>query len=417
MPSESNHPGPVCEFEAAAYYSLIGQKRRDPPPGAPPQRRLALRRARAVLARDRLRAHAVGVDSDPVAASRDATFYEKGVKKTPALSVLDLSPVSAGKGARDALLATVDLARHAESLGLRRYWVAEHHNAKGLACSTPAVSIAVIAAATTTLRVGSGGVMLPNHAPLQVAEAFRTLEGFFPGRIDLGLGRAPGTDPRTARLLRRARDAAETVTPDGFPEALASLLAFLGDHEPPRGAFATSVVAIPAVDTSPQLFVLGSTDAGGALAAKLGLGFAFAHHFSPDDAAATMRAYRRDFVPSASWTSPYGILAVAAFAAETDADLEDYKVWARLSGLRFALGLRDHPMPSVAEAKAHVLGAEDAALIAGFEGRAHVGRAADVRDRLRALAEKAGADEVMVMTTAPDHELRKRSYALLAAGW
>ncbi len=339
------------------------------------------------------------------------------MKKTPALSVLDLSPVSPGKSARDALLATVDLARHAEALGLHRYWVAEHHNAKGLACSTPAVTIAVIAAATKALRVGSGGVMLPNHAPLEVAETFRTLEGFFPGRIDLGLGRAPGTDPRTARLLRRTRDAAAKVTSDDFPKELTSLLAFLGEHEPPRAAFATSVAAIPAVETSPRLFVLGSTNAGGALAAKRGLGFAFAHHFNSDEATATMRAYHRDFVPSESWPSPYAILTVAAFAAETDADLEDHVVWSRLSGLRFALGLRDAPMPSLAEAKAHVFSPEDAALIAGYAGRAQVGRAGDVRDRLQALAEEAGADEVMVVTAAPDHELRKRSYTLLAGAW
>jgi len=339
------------------------------------------------------------------------------VKKAPALSVLDLSPVVAGTSARDALIATVDLARHAESLGLHRYWVAEHHNAKGLACSTPAVSIAILAAATAMLRVGSGGVMLPNHAPLQVAETFRTLEGFFPGRIDLGLGRAPGTDPRTARLLRRAPGTADAVTADDFPEQLASLLSFLDEHDAPRGAFATSVAAIPAVDSSPQLFVLGSTDAGGALAAERGLGFAFAHHFNPDDAVATMQAYRRDFTPSAAWSSPYAILAVAAFAAETDDDLEDYKIWSRLSALRFALGLRDLPMPSLAEAKAHRFSAEDAALVAGYEARSHVGRAADVRDRLRSLAETAGADEVMVMTTAPDYELRRRSYTLLADRW
>ncbi len=331
--------------------------------------------------------------------------------------MLDLSPVSAGKSARDALLATVDLARHAESLGLRRYWVSEHHNAKGLACSTPAVTIAVVAAATRALRVGSGGVMLPNHAPLQIAETFRTLEGFFPGRIDLGLGRAPGTDPRTARLLRRARSAGDEVTSDGFPEELTSLLAFLGEHEPPRAAFATSVAAIPAVETSPRVFVLGSTDAGGALAAKLGLGFAFAHHFNPDEAIATMRAYHRDFVPSESWPSPYAILTVAAYAAETDAELEDHKVWSRLSGLRFALGLRDAPMPSLAEAKAHVFGAEDTALIAGYQGRMHVGRAEDVRGRLQVLAAEAGADEVMVVTAAPDYELRKRSYTRLAGAW
>ncbi len=172
--------------------------------------------------------------------------------------------------------------------------MAEHHNAKGIACSAPEVTIGQIAAATKTIRVGSGGVMLPNHAPLRVAETFRTLEGFFPGRIDLGLGRAAGTDPRTARLLRRASHGGVMASPDDFPSELESLLALLGEHEPPRAPFAASVVAIPAIDTSPVVFVLGSSDFGGALAAKMGLAFAFAHQINPADAVRVMRAYKRD---------------------------------------------------------------------------------------------------------------------------
>ncbi len=333
------------------------------------------------------------------------------------LSVLDLSPVSSGKTARDALLATVDLAKHAESLGLHRYWVAEHHNAKNLACSAPEVTMAMIAAATTTLRVGSGGIMLPNHAPLRVAELFRTLEGYFPGRIDLGLGRAAGTDPRTARHLRRAASTVDMASPDAFPEELASLLAFLDEHAPPRAAFATTVVAIPAVETSPQVFVLGSGDSGAALAAKMGLGFAFAHHINPADAVRVMRAYKREFVPSALWSSSYGIVSTSAFAAESSEAAEDAALCMKLTASRFAQGLRDLPMPTIAEARAHVFDAEELALVGAFPGGRHVGTAGEVRDQLRELATETGADEVMVMTGGGDGEARKRSYTLLARAW
>ncbi len=334
-----------------------------------------------------------------------------------ALSVLDLSPVVSGKTARDALLATVDLARHAESLGLARYWVAEHHNAKGIACSAPEITISQIAAATTTLRVGSGGVMLPNHAPLRVAETFRTLEAFFPGRIDLGLGRAAGTDPRTARLLRRAASTREMASPDDFPEELASLLAFFDECEPPRAAFATSVVAIPAVETAPRIFILGSSAFGGALAAKLGLGFAFAHQINPADAVSAMRAYKRDFVPSKRWPSPYGIVSVSAFAAESGSEAEDAALCMKLATLRFAQGTRDLPMPSLAEARAHTFDADELALIGAYGRQRYVGTPAIVRDGLHELALAADADEVMVMSASADHESRKRSYSLLAAAW
>ncbi len=339
------------------------------------------------------------------------------MRAPPALSVLDLSFVSSGKKPRDALLATVDLARHAESLGLCRYWVAEHHNAKGIACSSPEVTIALLASATTKLRIGSGGVMLPNHSPLHVAETFRTLEGYFPGRIDLGLGRAAGTDPRTARLLRRVKDPRGIVSADDFPEEVASLLAFLAEQDPPRPAFASSVVAIPAVETSPDVFVLGSSEFGGALAARMGLGFAFAHQINPADAVKVMRAYKKDFVPSKLRPAPYGILSVLAYAAETGAEAEDAALCAKLATLRFVRGERDLPMPSLADARGHAFDAEDLALIGALPGRGHLGLAGAVRDQLHALAREADADEVMVMTASADHEARKRSYTLLARAW
>jgi luciferase family oxidoreductase group 1 len=198
-----------------------------------------------------------------------------------AVSVLDLSPIPSGSTAGDALRNTLDLARHAEALGLRRYWLAEHHNAGGLACSAPEILIGQVAATTHSIRVGSGGIMLPNHSPLKVAEMFRVLHALFPGRIDLGLGRAPGTDPRTAAALRRSREA---VSLDNFPEQLAELTRYLDDDGPPRPGFSGTIRAIPTNVPSPELWLLGSGDSGGAvLAAEHGLGFAFAHYMNPDE--------------------------------------------------------------------------------------------------------------------------------------
>src|SRR5580704_9215139 len=183
---------------------------------------------------------------------------------SPSLSVLDLSPIPSGSTAGDALRNSLDLARHAEALGLRRYWLAEHHNAGGLACPAPEILIGQIAAQTTSLRVGSGGIMLPNHTPLKVAETFRVLHALFPGRIDLGLGRAPGTDPRTAAALRRSREA---VSADDFPEQLAELARYLDEQGPPRPAFSPTIRAIPVNVPSPELWLLGSGDSGGAVIA------------------------------------------------------------------------------------------------------------------------------------------------------
>jgi luciferase family oxidoreductase group 1 len=294
--------------------------------------------------------------------------------------------------------------------------VAEHHNAKSIACSAPEVTLGQIAAATTTLRVGSGGVMLPNHAPLRVAELFRTLEAFFPGRIDLGLGRAAGTDPRTARLLRRA-GAGAMASPDDFPGELAALLAFLDEHEPPRGPFPASVVAIPAVASSPTVFVLGSSEFGGALAAKMGLGFAFAHQINPADAVKVMRAYKRDFVPSERWPAPYGILSVAAFATQNEEELADAMACVRLVTLRFAQGLRDLPAPTVEEARAFEPSGDDLALLAAYGRDRFIATSARVRDALHQLARDAEADEVMVLAAIGDVEGRKRSLSLLAKAW
>jgi luciferase family oxidoreductase group 1 len=330
----------------------------------------------------------------------------------PALSVLDLSPIVSGGTAGDALRSSLALARHADALGFRRYWLAEHHNAGGLACPAPEVLIGQIAAVTRSIRVGSGGIMLPNHTPLKVAETFRVLHALFPDRIDLGLGRAPGTDPRTAAELRRSRDA---LSVDDFPERLDALIRYLDDDEPPRGGFTGTVRAIPTNVPPPELWLLGSSESGGALvAAERGLGFAFAHHINPDDAAHVLRGYREAFVPSSRRREPWAILALAVVCAETDAAARDLATSGELAMVRFLQGMRDHPLPSVEEARAHVYDAHEQALRAGRGAHVIVGSVSSVGARLRALAADARADELMVLTHVHAHDARKRSYELVA---
>jgi luciferase family oxidoreductase group 1 len=329
-----------------------------------------------------------------------------------ALSVLDLSPIPSGSTAGDALRNTIDLARHAEGLGLRRYWLAEHHNAGGLACPAPEIMIGQVAAATRSIRVGSGGIMLPNHTALKVAETFRVLHALFPGRVDLGLGRAPGTDPRTAAALRRSREA---VVTDDFPDRLDELTGYLDDDGPPRTGFTGTIRAVPTNVPSPELWLLGSSEAGGCLlAASRGLGFAYAHHINPDDAVAVMRRYRDAFVPSPRRREPWAILGVAVICAETDAAAEDLATSGELAMIRFLQGDRDRPLPSVEEARAHIYDAEQQALRAGRGHHVLVGSTARVRERLRSLVTETGADEVMVLTHVDSHEARKRSYELVA---
>jgi luciferase family oxidoreductase group 1 len=331
---------------------------------------------------------------------------------TTPLSVLDLSPISSGSTAGAALRNTIDLARHAEALGLRRYWLAEHHNAGGLACPAPEIMIGQVAAATRSIRVGSGGIMLPNHTPLKVAETFRVLTALFPGRIDLGLGRAPGTDPRTAAALRRSREA---LAVDDFPARLDELTAYLADDGPPRLGVTGTIRAIPTNVPPPETWLLGSGDTGGLpLAAARGLGFAFAQHINPPDAVHALRRYRETFVPSPHRRAPWAILTVAVVCAETDALAEELALSGELAMVRFREGIRDLPLPSVEEARAHVYDAEENALRpTGREGLV-VGGVARVRERLNELIAASKADEVMVLTHVHSHEARKRSYALVA---
>lgn len=322
------------------------------------------------------------------------------------ISVLDLSPVPSGKTPADALANTLDLAKHAEGLGLERYWVAEHHNAASVASSSPEILIASIAMVTKTIRVGSGGIMLPNHSSLKVAETFRALHGLHPGRIDLGIGRAPGTDAKTALALRRARD---LVANDTFPEQLKELLHYLSFDPDPSIPFG-EIKAVPTRVPAPPIFLLGSGLGSGGLAAEHGAAYAFAHHFSPAEAAPSMLRYREEFRASKERTAPYSILTVSCICGETDAHAERLASSGELSWLRFGRGQRDLPLPSVEEALALSRHPDDEPYRAMQRDKLISGEPARVADRIRALVEETKADELMVTTMVHDHDERKRSY-------
>ncbi|MBX6320736.1 MAG: LLM class flavin-dependent oxidoreductase [Rhodospirillaceae bacterium] len=325
-----------------------------------------------------------------------------------ALSVLDLSFMVSGGSGPAALRNTVDLARLVDGLGYRRFWVAEHHNLPSVASPAPEIMIGQIAAATRNLRVGAGGVMLPNHAPLLVAERYKVLEALFPGRIDLGIGRAPGTDQLTAFALRRRHD----QDPEGdFLDRLQELMAWdkgFTDGHPFR-----SIRAMPADVGLPPIWVLGSSGYGAALAASIGVGYAFAHHFAAHDATDAMLGYRRSFRPSGRLERPYAILAVAVVCADTDAEAEWLAGSIDLMHLRRSHG-EFVPVPSPEEAAGWPYTEADRARIRQNRARLTVGSPATVLPRLAQLVAATQADELMVTTPVHDHAARRRSYELLA---
>jgi luciferase family oxidoreductase group 1 len=327
----------------------------------------------------------------------------------PPLSVLDLSFVNAGQPASAALRNTIDLASHVERLGYTRFWVAEHHNLASVASPAPEIMIGQVAAATQRIRVGAGGVMLPNHAPLMVAERFRLLEALFPGRIDLGLGRAPGTDPVAAYALRQRQD---TRPGDEFLERLQELILWETGAFPEGHPF-RRVQAMPADVHLPPIWLLGSSDYSAQLAGSLGLGFAFAHHFASHDAVDAMLKYRDRFRPSAAQPVPHAILTVAAISAETDAAAERLAASADLSLVR-----REHgqylPLPSPDEARAYPFTPQERALVERNRRRLFVGSPPTLLDKLMPLIEATKADEVMITGAIFDHQARRRSYALVA---
>jgi luciferase family oxidoreductase group 1 len=325
------------------------------------------------------------------------------------LSVLDLAPVSSGSSSAAALRNSLDLARHVEQLGFHRYWVAEHHNMIGIASSSPAVLIGHIADATSSIRVGSGGVMLPNHTPLVVAEQFGMLEALHPGRIDLGIGRAPGTDSVTASALRRTAD----ISADGFPQDLREVMAFF-DGSFPSGHLYAQINAVPAQGNMPAMWLLGSSGYSAQVAAYLGLPFAFAHHFSPDNTLPALALYRAGFRPSATLQAPYAMVAVAVVCAHSD----EHARWLALPGALSFVRLRSgHPsvLPSPEEAAAYPY--TDAERQAVQQRQAHqvVGSPDTVQRGLTDLLQRTAADELMLTTIVHDHQDRLRSYELVAA--
>jgi luciferase family oxidoreductase group 1 len=324
------------------------------------------------------------------------------------LSVLDLCPVPTGESVGEALSRSVDLARHVERWGFTRYWVAEHHNMPGIASCAPAVLVGRIAAATSTLRVGSGGVMLPNHPPLTVAEQFGTLEAMHPGRIDLGIGRAPGTDRATAQALRRR---AEGLPALDFARQLAELLAYFGGQ--PGADYAPGQIrAIPAEGNEPNVWLLGSTGYSAELAGRLGLPFAFAYHFSAANARPAVALYRQTFRPSAALAEPYCVISVSVVCAEDVTRARWLHGSSRLSTLRLRAG-RPATLPSPEEAADRQYSAAEQTVMAEATSSHVVGDPATVIELLDDLVASVGADELMVTTSTFAHADRLASYELL----
>jgi luciferase family oxidoreductase group 1 len=324
------------------------------------------------------------------------------------MSVLDLAPIVEGSDAAQALHHSLDLAQHAEAWGYRRYWVAEHHNMDGVASSATAVLVGHLAGGTRSIRVGSGGVMLPNHAPLVIAEQFGTLATLYPSRIDLGLGRAPGTDRLTMRALRRHLDASDEE--EGFPRDVMELQAYLGDGSPQQ-----LVRAIPGLGTHVPIWLLGSSLYSAQLAAYLGLPFAFASHFAPDLLQQALQVYRAQYRPSAQGPKPYAMVGINVVAADTDEEA----AWHFTSIQQRFLGMqrgRRGPLPrpvDPAELEAQWSPQEKAGVQRMLAATA-VGSAASVRLQVEAIRQRTEADEFIVAGAIHDHAARLRSYELLA---
>ena len=327
------------------------------------------------------------------------------------LSILDLAPITQGSDAATALRHSLDLAQHAERWGYGRYWLAEHHTMPGIASAATAVVIAHVAAGTTTIRVGAGGVMLPNHAPLVVAEQFGTLESLFPGRIDLGLGRAPGTDHATARALRRTL----ASDPDAFPQDVLELMSYFAtDVTPNDTGEARPVRAVPGDGLYVPIYILGSSLFGAQVAASLGLPFAFASHFAAPLMLQAIEIYRSRFRPSTRYQQPYLILGVNVVAAETD---DEARYLATSGRQAFAALRRGVPIPLPPPSREFEKEVVPFGVIPLHEVQSvsMVGSASTVRDGLERFVEQTRPDEVMVVTQIYDHAARLRSYEAVAS--
>ncbi len=338
-------------------------------------------------------------------APNAARLSPRAVKLDPMvpLSILDLAPITEGSDAATALRNSLDLARHAERLGFRRYWVAEHHNMPGIASAATSVVIAHLAAGTQTIRVGAGGIMLPNHAPLVIAEQFGTLAALFPGRIDLGLGRAPGTDQNTARALRRTL----ATNPDEFPRDVIELMSYFA---PQPGQ---TVRAVPGTGLKVPIYILGSSLFGAQVAAALGLPFAFASHFAPAQMAQAIEIYRRTYRPSADNPEPYIILGVNIIAAETDDDARWFASSGRQAGASLRTGMPITLPPPSREFERDIVVFGQIPL-ADVTSIAMIGSPSTVEQGLRTFIATTQPDELMILTQIYDHAARVRSLELTA---
>jgi len=320
-----------------------------------------------------------------------------------ALSVLDLSPIAEGSDASRSLANSLDLARHAERLGYRRYWLAEHHNMPGIASAATSVVIAHVAGGTKTIRVGAGGIMLPNHAPLVIAEQFGTLSALFPGRIDLGLGRAPGTDMATARALRRNLEAS-----DNFPQDVVELMGYFQPAEEGQ-----RIRAVPGEGQNVPVWILGSSLYGAQLAAMLGLPYAFASHFAPAELDHALEIYRSRFQPSDQLDRPYVMLGLNVFAAPTDAEARLLFTSLQQAFVNLRTG-RPGRLPPPVEGYEQTLDPMAKTMLGQALSCAVVGSPETVRQGIDAFVRRTGADELMVTAQVFDHAARVRSFEILA---
>jgi luciferase family oxidoreductase group 1 len=321
------------------------------------------------------------------------------------LSVLDLSPVIEGGAPSDSFRNTRSLATHVEQLGFKRFWLAEHHNMTGIASAATSVLIGHVAGATSKIRVGSGGIMLPNHSPLVIAEQFGTLESLYPGRIDLGLGRAPGTDQATMRALRRGH------SEENFPELLDELRFFLG-----KPVVNQRVQAVPGAGLNIPIWLLGSSGFSAALAGKLGLPFSFAAHFSPENTLPALELYRRNFQPSAALEKPHAMVALNVIAAGSYEEARWLATSQHQSFLRLIRGMPGQLQPPVDSMEGLWTPMEKAALEARLGGSV-IGNPETVKSKLNAFLESTRADELMIHTMVYDHSARLRSYEIVAEIW
>lgn len=321
-----------------------------------------------------------------------------------ALSILDLVRVTRDTDAHGALNNARDVAVHAEALGYRRIWVAEHHNMAGIASAATSVVVGHIAAGTKTIRVGAGGIMLPNHAPYVIAEQFGTLAQLFPGRIDLGVGRAPGTDQLTLRALRRPPEAAEN-----FPQDVLELQAFLAPAGPNQ-----RIKAVPAAGTEVPLWILGSSNFGAMLAAELGLPYAFASHFAPELLLPALHIYRTRFKPSEQLDHPYAMVGVNIIAANSDAEARRLATTQQMSFADIFRGARGLSQPPIDDIESYWSPAEKAQAM-GMLARSIVGSPDTVRSGMDDLVMETGADELMIVSDIYDHATRLRSFEIIAS--